>query len=363
MILKPGAGKGISVLQSQQVLTFDRFVAIWGLPGYTLKGIYKELQKLFGSSIENYIIASRTAQGYEDLQNCTQTERADIISRWQLLQEEIRKAKQTFVEETRQTMTECRVKRQQTMEEHKKRRKAKKENKESQKTEHHDPLDSRSHTFLPHLIHSNSFPGAPPNDAKHPHLEDAIQTSVAATSKGDLEQDELIERAIRASVNELLTAQHEQVEEHEALHRTIQASVSESRRASENQEKSGQAKGTTHVDDDEALREALYRSLQDCQFQGFDNHEQKDISRHGEDDDLQKAVEESKLIHSRREEAEARARAEDEILLEHVKRQSLVEEEEKKKLLQSSGLNLTQQGDAGKELPSSVGEQLRLDER
>ncbi|KAI9779475.1 MAG: hypothetical protein M1816_003501 [Peltula sp. TS41687] len=318
MILKPGA-------------------AIWGLPGYTFKGVYKEVQKLFGPSIGNYIIAARTAQGYEDLQSCTQTERADIIKRWQSLQDEIRKAKQTFVEETRKTVTEYKLKKQHTMEDQKKRRKEKREHRSShQKTDDRPHLRSHSqssHSILPRLLHSHSFPGAPPppKDAKHPELEEAIQTSVAATSKGDAEQDELIERAIRASVNELVTAQHEQVEEHEALHRTIQASLSESRRAGEKEEKeNSHTMGTTTNDDedDEALREALYRSLQEYRSQGRENHEQHGVSQQNDDeDDLQKAVEESKLMHSRQEEADARARAEEDILLEHVKRQSLEEEE------------------------------------
>src|ERR1700722_8084030 len=56
--------------------------AIWGLPGYTFMGIHKEALKLFGSSVLNYIISARTAQGYEHWKSSTQEERLDIISRW-----------------------------------------------------------------------------------------------------------------------------------------------------------------------------------------------------------------------------------------------------------------------------------------
>jgi hypothetical protein len=31
-----------------------------------MKGVHKEVQKLFGSNVQNYIIASRAAQGYEE---------------------------------------------------------------------------------------------------------------------------------------------------------------------------------------------------------------------------------------------------------------------------------------------------------
>lgn len=343
IVLKPGAGKDNLSLQKAGQWLIIPIVAIWGLPGYTFKGIYKELQKLFGPSTQNYIIAARTAQGFEDLQSCAQRERADIINRWQSLQEEIRRAKQTFAEETRQTVTEYRVKRQQTVEEFKKRRKEKRGSRDAQKTETHAHLHPRSRPLLPRLLHSHSFPGASPIDAKHPQIEEAIQTSVAETSKGDAEQDELIERAIRASVNELLTAQHEQVEEHEALHRTIQASVLESRRIGENEESSGEKSGIIPADDEEALREALYRSLPEYHLQGQHGHEQINHPAHGDDEDFQRAMEESKLTHSRQEEAEARARAEDEILLEHVKRQSLVDEEEKKHIVQAGRSDLTQQ--------------------
>jgi hypothetical protein len=57
-------------------------IAIWGIPGYTSRGIYKELRKLYGSSVQGYIIAARTAQGYEDFKNATDSERLDIISSW-----------------------------------------------------------------------------------------------------------------------------------------------------------------------------------------------------------------------------------------------------------------------------------------
>lgn len=52
-------------------------------------GIYKELQKFYGSSVQNYIAAARTVQGYEDWKNSDQTERLEIIRRWREIQPEI----------------------------------------------------------------------------------------------------------------------------------------------------------------------------------------------------------------------------------------------------------------------------------
>ncbi|KAL9612916.1 MAG: hypothetical protein Q9167_002499 [Letrouitia subvulpina] len=72
-----GLGRGIGgiVLKPQ--------AAYWALPGYTFMGIYKEVQKHFGPSDQNYIIAARTAQGFEELSNSTEAERMEVIHRWQ----------------------------------------------------------------------------------------------------------------------------------------------------------------------------------------------------------------------------------------------------------------------------------------
>ena len=305
----------------------NRNIAIFGLPGYTFKGIYKELQKQTGPSTNNYIMAARTAQGFEDLKTSSQEERLEIIDRWKSMQDDIRKARLSFAEETRESMTEFKVKKQRTIEEYKRQLKEKKESKEMQKK---DQAQARSHPhgLMPHLLHSRTFPGTPAKDGQHPDFEEAIRSSVAATSKGDAEQDEMIERAIRASVKELVAAHHDDANEDDAYHRAIQASVSETRRTGAADEKlKGRDIGSAlpdddddDDDDDEALKEALHRSLQEYRLSEPGGH-----SHDGGADEssLQKALEESKLLHSQREEAEARVRAEEEIVLEHVKRLSL----------------------------------------
>ena len=52
-------------------------------------GIYKELQKYCGSSVQNYIAAARTVQGYEDWKASDQIERLEVIRRWREIQPEI----------------------------------------------------------------------------------------------------------------------------------------------------------------------------------------------------------------------------------------------------------------------------------
>lgn len=63
--------------------------AIWGLPGYTFMGIYKELQKLYGSSVHNYIAAARTVQGAEDWKISDRYERQEVVRRWHEMQSEL----------------------------------------------------------------------------------------------------------------------------------------------------------------------------------------------------------------------------------------------------------------------------------
>ena len=80
-----GIGKGIGGV------VFKPGAAIWGIPGYTMKGIYREMAKLSGSSVQNYIIAARTAEGFAAWQKASEDERADIIEKWTTLQQNLKK--------------------------------------------------------------------------------------------------------------------------------------------------------------------------------------------------------------------------------------------------------------------------------
>jgi len=85
LILKPGAG-------------------IWGLPGYTAKGIYAEISKHFGSSVQNYIIAARTAQGFEDWKSSTPEERAQIVDSWKSTKLETKKGGKLYGNERKEAI-------------------------------------------------------------------------------------------------------------------------------------------------------------------------------------------------------------------------------------------------------------------
>lgn len=57
-----------------------------GILSYTMKGVHKELQKLYRGSVQDYIIASRTAQGYEEWLQSSDAEKEDVVVRWKLVQ-------------------------------------------------------------------------------------------------------------------------------------------------------------------------------------------------------------------------------------------------------------------------------------
>ncbi|KAF3481144.1 uncharacterized protein GIQ15_03903 [Arthroderma uncinatum] len=87
LILKPGAGMVNLVnspLYGSPLLT-EINTGIFGLAGHTLSGIHQEIQKRCGTTVDSYIIACRSKQGYDEWSQATQRERDDIIQKWQSL--------------------------------------------------------------------------------------------------------------------------------------------------------------------------------------------------------------------------------------------------------------------------------------
>jgi len=378
LILKPGAGK------SQDTPPFDlplTISAIWGIPGYTFKGIYQELQKVFGTSVQNYIIAARTAQGYEDWKSSTAEERRAVITGWKSSQLEIRRRGRVYGKDRENepqgfmaTRKQSWDQRKQTAEDKKrvkKEAKAKgKEGKVKSKCKHcpfhhEEGYHHKREGSVNSLQHSMTFPGAsPPMDEQH-DFEEAIQRSVTATSKGDPVEDKLIERALRASVLELQNAQTQGAHD-EAYERALKASVKEARTA---RAEAGDAKSpvANAVEHDEHLELALKQSLEQHHHHhaadATHEHDWSSDSGFGTEDDeaYRNAIEESKRLHTNKSstaptEADAgdddddelnkaltesekshsaelsRQQTEEDLVLEYAKKQSLMEDEHKKRM-------------------------------
>lgn len=80
-----GVGKGIGGFATKPG------AALFSIPAYMMKGVHKEVQKLFGGGVQDYIAASRVAQGYEEWLKSSDAEKQDVIARWKLVQKDMKK--------------------------------------------------------------------------------------------------------------------------------------------------------------------------------------------------------------------------------------------------------------------------------
>lgn len=80
-----GMGKGLGGFATKPFAGFS------GLMGHTMKGVQKEIEKLFGGNVQNYIAASRVAQGYEEWQQSSAAEKQAVIDQWKLIQKDLKK--------------------------------------------------------------------------------------------------------------------------------------------------------------------------------------------------------------------------------------------------------------------------------
>ena len=310
--------------------------------------------------MQNYIVAARTAQGYEDWHKSTREERLDVVSRWQAIQVELEKEK-NHVRHGSFHGHHCYLKtsvdeKKKIAKEEKKKRKRSTQGQDTAQVSEEIPA---SHPFIDRPQRSNGSENAPDSA----EFEEAIQTSVAATSRGNPEEDRLIERAIRASVVELQLAA-EDGDDEDAVQRAIQASVAEAARA---RGKEGSSSSSNFLDGagdhDKELEAALYRSVQDLPPHSGEQHtlvgtdfddsgvdtdddenikaaiERSNSALAGEsmapspkDDEMQRAIELSKMAHEEHEQDQSKSKTEEEIVLEYIKKQSLAEEQHKHSL-------------------------------
>lgn len=326
-------------------------------------GIHKEVRKLFGSSVLNYIISARTAQGYEDYKASTPQERADIITRWKQHKAELQNPKQNLLEtgpdgqatghlspkgfmQTRHLTFDERKK---LHEERKAKRESEREKVQSKDGHRNCPFCRRSHphTHTPRATQETTTVQDVAHEDANIEFENAIHASVQATSRGDPEEDMVIERAIRASVRELQKVQGSELTEQETLNRAIQASVAEaSRRRSEN------ISGPIIMTDDDTehqalLEKAIQESLASYQIAPPVPTIATDDIDTDEDDNVKLAIqmskhshlepaagsdeadEELKLALQKSKDEHIKAMTEEEIVMEYVKKQSLAEAEHK----------------------------------
>jgi hypothetical protein len=314
-------------------------------------GIHKEVRKLFGSSVLNYMISARTAQGYEDAKTATPLERQDILNRWIEHKSEYQNSKQKFQESGlpeghesgRLTPTGFLQTRHLSFEERKKLHVDRKKYREEERIRihgenHRCPFCRRTepHTHTPRRVQTT--PSVVHSVSETDQFEQAIHASVAATSRGNAEEDMIIERAIRASVRELVSSQGASLSDQEAVNRAIQASIAEAGRRH-----SSESSTITMTDEEAehqaALEKAIQKSLAEYQLSAAEAVDEEVDS--DEDENVKLAIQMSKeetaalaneeetirlALQKSKDEAES-ARTEEDIVLEYAKKQSLLEEQ------------------------------------
>ncbi|KAK4157822.1 glycosyltransferase [Chaetomidium leptoderma] len=328
-----GFGKGIGGLVLKNASAF------FAIPAYTVQGMRKEVRNYFARSSMNYIITSRVLQGEEDLTASTPAEREDVLARWHTQREDL---KGFYLLKQREGERAAAA-----------------------------AVAAAAASIPPTTASSASSDFSfEDNEA----LERAIQQSVVQTSTGDREEDARIEAAVRASVMGMrraaaAAAGAEQLPQSQSRATPSQnpagwiadqkvAPVVEAAAAAGNHVAAvpGAAVGEltdeewTNISDEEyqaLIEEAVRQSMLQQETEQHHHHEPTKaaeagrgvglgvVNQRGEENDdddedeeqLRRAMEESEREHRGLEESMARQRTEEEIVLEYVKKQSLAEEE------------------------------------
>lgn len=273
------------------------------------------------------IISARTAKGFEEFQASTVEDRQAIVTKWRFVGAEYQTTKQKAAAKSDHTSPKGFLQtRHLTFDERKKlhaerKAKAAEERVKTSKTVNTTNLDDSA---------TNSKAGSETRAASHgtpdvsDELENAIQRAVAATSVGDSAQDAVIERAIRASIAE--PQRPTPLTDEEAMDRAIKASIAESTRSTSLAD-SGHTLPTAEEEEKEhqaLLEKSLQLSLQESRTPRI----VVDVDSE-DDDDIKRAIEESKKPSHRGRAASVELSEEERVALEYVKKQSLAEEAHK----------------------------------
>lgn len=344
--LVKGFGKGIAGLITKPA------AGIYGIPAYTMQGLNAEVNKMFGRSLQNYITASRVAQGRSDLEDATPEEKDDVVMRWQAAREDLKpfysmkeprhrlhhsqssKGKDvdtssTTPSDNEQPRTGFWNTRHLSFDERKKLHAEKAARKKQQTSTSDTPRPTEAGS-----IYSMS--------SEDTEFEQAIRDSVKETSRGNPEEDVMVEAAMRASIRAMREGgvaipEPEQMQpplekdpaifkdpeyqvSDEQYQELVEKALQQSLAGQPSQQASGQASGPAGGDEEAELKRAIEASMKDV---------------HKEDSQ----------------------RTEEEIVMEYVKKQSLAEEELRKK--QTEGSAVTQQGDEDAELKRAMEESLK----
>lgn len=307
------------------------------------------------------MISARTAQGFEEAQSATPEERTDILTRWRDHKDEYQSEKMKVQETAPEGQESGRLtpkgfmqtrhlsfdERKKLHEERKARREKERKKSEGEGGHRNCPFCRRdgAHSHKPRAVQTT--PVVPVSDEDQiAEFEHAIHASVAATSRGNIEEDEMIERAIRASIRELQSAEGSTLTDQEALERAIQASITSSGRHASEPESVNDAldhQAITMTDEEAEHQAALEKAIQ-ASLAAYKLNEAPaaaDDVDTDEDENVKLAIQMSKdeppaqskedkmlkLVLQQSHDDSTKAKTEEETVLEYVKKQSLLEEQ------------------------------------
>lgn len=372
-----GFGKGLAGIVVKPA------AGIYGLPGYAMKGVYKEIQKHFGASVQNYIIAARTAQGWEMWLQCDKDEQTDIVHRYLKLVDEVKRKKgmgehqaeivQDFINQRkekrrdnwskinqrRETLGSGFLDKKKTWQDslHRASTTGSWMNHSSGKSiskkpgTHEDiaelpgseigrsstgpstgPRPSASHNHSTgEFKHSSRMPiQMSDNSESHEDFERALQQSIQDTSQGDAHEDQAIAEGVRASIAHLqqqassATVAGDGDDDDDQLRLAIQESL----KHTSGQQESGVLRSTAGDITPTPQHAALDQAAADVGVQEPGGSSLGRDAHAAHDEEMKKAIEESRMLDAEQE----KARREEEIVLEYIKKQSLIEEEHRKRV-------------------------------
>lgn len=319
-----GIGKGIGgiVLKPQ--------AAVFAIPGYTMMGIYKEIQSQSGSSVQNYIIAARTAQGFDEYQSASQEERRDVVMRWGVLQKNLKK-KRNADEMVKEILKEQMDKKENWLGALKAKKDMSSLSKTSSNVSKRDPEES-----MLAMGTNRAYTMESDEEAEKRAIEEAIRLSVLETSHGDPTEDARVAQGIRsklATVQRHHHVSHIDPSEDAALRQALEASTADAQRSQQERSQYDdeleqviaqslrEQRGWLDSDSDVGLHSPTvseYTLALADQPPAYD-------SVHVEGTTTPHAFERAEQ-NSRTDEKTQQEKTEEQIVLEYIKKQSLLEE-------------------------------------
>jgi hypothetical protein len=285
--------------------------AAYALPAYVMMGFYKELQKHLGESVTSYIIAARLAQGFSESIETDEKDRTKCVEGWHEALQQVKK-KHGFQQPKKGERAAHLKQIKSFVEQQKEKRRMKRSSVSS-------------------FSWSGDTTKAPPSPSG------ATPTTSYPTDK----------KSLSVPSSEGINSSDRELEE------VVRLSMREHENTSEHIKKTG-----SHAEEDPDLWKAITRSLEEMRDADEKHEEEIMLSKHTsrvkeiekghlknleEEEQLKKAIEESKRSHGeehgdmekalKESQAEHERKAkEDDIIMEYVTKQSLAEEEYRRKM-------------------------------